>query len=162
MYAGYGVGISGTGVDVSAASTGAINIYAGRDYNNGTVRAGMGAGYIDQYSSSTVRSDDGNINLYAPSGIRVDEIHSNADGDSQWGDVLVQAGDNSFGVATIYGSINNYGGTGARPHITAGKLTLRATADLGWMGNGPAFISMDAEGRIVELSGRVSLHAEAG
>ncbi|MDP3513222.1 MAG: GLUG motif-containing protein, partial [Sulfuritalea sp.] len=153
LYAGYCVQISGTGVNVSTASTGVINIYAGRDYNNGAVRAGQSSGYIWQLSPSTVRSDDGNINLYAPSRIKVDEIHSNADGNAQWGDVLVQAGDNTFGVGTIYGSIDNISGTAARPHIKAGKLTLRATADIGWMGNGPNFVSIDASELDLNTSG---------
>ena len=159
LYAGDTIYVSGSGVNVSAVGAGAINLYAGRNYNGGTVQAGYSGGGIWQYLSSAVKSDDGNIGLYAAGNIVVDEVHANANGDALWGDVFIKAGDNAFGVGTSSGTIDNNGGGPARPHVTANKVSLRSTGNIGWMGNGPNHFYVDATELDVNISGS---HAALG
>ncbi|MBP9732981.1 MAG: S-layer family protein [Candidatus Omnitrophica bacterium] len=105
------------GVQVSAVGTGAVTVAAGEDFSDLTLdqdgNIGAAGGSIVMNSTSSILSEDGNINLDAANGAAISVLNAESDLDSSLGNVTVIARAGAI-TDTNAGTLN----------ITADKLLL--------------------------------------
>ncbi|MDP2826335.1 MAG: YDG domain-containing protein [Sulfuritalea sp.] len=157
LYAGQA--ISQAAGTISAAGAGAIGLFAGQDYNGGTPRAGNADGDITQNSPLAIKSDDGNISLTATDYIRIYEVNADGNAAGTRGNVVLRAGDNTFGVGSGSGGIWVTGYLVGHDSVVASDLKMRATANIG-NANGPDFIRGNITSLDVNTSGNAVYFAE--
>ena len=139
LLAGDSILFAGTTV-TSAAGTGAVQVRAGRVYQNGGVEsAGASGGDIVMQDGSIIQSDNGTITLSAPNDIQLSEVNANADGED--GDIALLADADGSGAGQIREALS-----GESPNLIADHATLSAATGIGTAGLGDintAVVSLD-------------------
>jgi len=140
LYAGDSIRLAGA-VTVSAASTGAVLLSAGSDYNGNSPIDGYDGGNVILASSSVVSSEDGHITVNAPNDVYLSFLNADSNLDNVRGDVTVTA---DYGGPITAGGIaegnlyasNGQGAildntAGEARNIRAGLAILRAATGIG-------------------------------
>jgi len=131
LFAGDSISQSG-GTTVDAAGTGAINYFAGTNYNGGAPQNGINTGVITMASSALASTDAGGITLRAPEGIALGTLDTDDNDDNVAGDVEVSADFDGVqgGQSNDAGAITDVS-VDTVTDITGGLVTLNAATGIG-------------------------------
>ncbi|HND54220.1 MAG TPA: hypothetical protein PLV92_17540, partial [Pirellulaceae bacterium] len=90
LYAGHSLNVTNIAT-IGAASTGAVELWAGFDYRSGSPALGHVAGDLTLADGTNVGSADGNVTLVATRNVTLSSVSANSDSNGTSGDTLVWA-----------------------------------------------------------------------